>query len=393
MVTEREMQMHLPKARRVHHKSRNGCATCKTKRIKCDERRPRCSYCDKRRLPCSLAPLPSPDPSTTASASTPEAKAAQRQRPYDEEAPSFTAADFRLFRHFAQSTAVALADDEASVLVWRDVVSDLAPRHPYLLHELLATAALHLRTTVDATEQASLASSLEQTAAEHQARAIPLFREALAARPAEEAAVPLFACSCLFVGYHFAAARDPASLLFSASSPGALAEWLVLVQGCGAVTMQHRAAIMGSALRALLGDLHTPAVADLSGGSTDARLVELGHELELMQDSPERAATYTHIMVRLRVCFYLSDMAESVLDRKNAALRFPPLMSQAFTDDLGRRSPAALVVMAFWCVLLHRVEDRWWLKGRVRPLILKIEELVPPGIVHLMQWPLEQVGG
>ncbi|KAI6080730.1 hypothetical protein F4821DRAFT_48973 [Hypoxylon rubiginosum] len=365
--------------RKAHHKSRFGCATCKAKKVKCDEKRP-CGYCAKRHLSCSLAatslPLPSPE-TIERSWRTPEARFTTPSY----EAPSFTSTDFSLFRHFTKSTALAQADDSASEIVWREAVLDLATQYPYLLHEVLAIAALHLRTT--ASEQSAF---LERTAAEHQAKAIPLFREALVAN-STETALPLFACSCLFVPYHFAAVKNPSSLLFNEET-GSLAEWLVLIQGCAAVTVEHNATIMQSPLRALLGDLYTPRVENLSGGSTDARLVELGRQLPVI---PERREVYEQVMIRLRVCYYLSDNANTPLNRKNAALRFPPIMGHSFTEDLALKSPAALIVMAYWCVLLHRVEDRWWLKGRVKPLLLKIAELVPFEYAQLMAWPKERV--
>ncbi|KAL8663020.1 MAG: hypothetical protein Q9202_004250 [Teloschistes flavicans] len=62
-------------------KSRNGCVTCKAKRLKCDESKPSCQQCQKRKVPCggykkdfkwrafeestfTTKPIPSPNPST-----------------------------------------------------------------------------------------------------------------------------------------------------------------------------------------------------------------------------------------------------------------------------------------------------------------------------------------
>ncbi|KAI9688125.1 MAG: hypothetical protein M1822_001631 [Bathelium mastoideum] len=39
-------------SKRKQTKSRNGCATCKKKRLKCDEGKPECQQCIKRRVPC-----------------------------------------------------------------------------------------------------------------------------------------------------------------------------------------------------------------------------------------------------------------------------------------------------------------------------------------------------
>ncbi|KAI2463374.1 hypothetical protein F4781DRAFT_416787 [Annulohypoxylon bovei var. microspora] len=298
------------------------------------------------------------------------------------EAPSFSFADFGLYRHFATSTAIAQADDSASMAVWREVIVDLATKYQYLLHEIIAIAALHRRSVFP-----DQAGYLERVAAEHQARAIPLFREALASISAETA-LPLFACSCLFVPYHFAAAKDASSLLFNEEA-GTLAEWLILIQGCAAITMEHSATLIHSSLRSLLGDLYTPKIEDLNGGTTDARLVDLGSKLPITHEQRE---TYAQTLVTLRVCFYVSDRADTPLNRKNAALRFPPLMNHYFRVDLAAKHPAALIMMSYWCVLLHRVEDRWWLNERVKPLLLKIEELIPIPYRILIAWPLGEAG-
>ncbi|OTB13676.1 hypothetical protein K445DRAFT_319893 [Daldinia sp. EC12] len=363
-------------SRRFHHKSRAGCTTCKTKKVKCDEKQP-CSYCAKRQLPCSLVPASLPGSARRSESGTPEVVV----RFYEE--PSFTFTDFGLFQHFIKSTSIAQADDGASIAVWRETIPDLATQHPYLLHEVLAVAALHVRSTNP--EQAKI---LERIATEHQARAIPLFREALAASSAETA-LPLFACSCLFVPYHFAAAKDAISLLFNEES-GSLAEWLVLIHGTAAVTMEHGATIMRSPLRALLGNLANPKPEELSEGPTDARLLGLREKLPIAEEHKE---AYDQIMYKLRLSYYLSDRADTALNRKNAALRFPPFMNHGqIGEDLAARHPAPLILMAFWCVLLHRVEDRWWLKERVKPLLMKIEELVPQEYRYLITWPMEEVG-
>ena len=38
--------------RKYHQKSRNGCSTCKKRRVKCDEQRPVCGNCTKLKLDC-----------------------------------------------------------------------------------------------------------------------------------------------------------------------------------------------------------------------------------------------------------------------------------------------------------------------------------------------------
>lgn len=44
---------HVKKPRRKHKNSRNGCLICKQRKIKCDEKLPSCSFCEKRGIQCS----------------------------------------------------------------------------------------------------------------------------------------------------------------------------------------------------------------------------------------------------------------------------------------------------------------------------------------------------
>ncbi|UKZ79964.1 hypothetical protein TrVFT333_007728 [Trichoderma virens FT-333] len=57
-------------------RSKNGCATCRLRRVRCDERRPTCGHCDRLKLECTYQPprprrsqrrLPSPDDSSASS--------------------------------------------------------------------------------------------------------------------------------------------------------------------------------------------------------------------------------------------------------------------------------------------------------------------------------------
>lgn len=43
--------------RKYHNKSRNGCATCKKRRVKCDERHPICSKCEHMKIECVYLPV------------------------------------------------------------------------------------------------------------------------------------------------------------------------------------------------------------------------------------------------------------------------------------------------------------------------------------------------
>ena len=46
-----------PRIKKAHHKVRSGCVTCKSRRIKCDEEKPKCSQCVKSNRQCYFRPV------------------------------------------------------------------------------------------------------------------------------------------------------------------------------------------------------------------------------------------------------------------------------------------------------------------------------------------------
>ncbi|KAI0015333.1 hypothetical protein F4780DRAFT_89721 [Xylariomycetidae sp. FL0641] len=376
-------------ARRAHHKSRGGCTLCKRKKIKCDEKQP-CSYCVKKRLPCSLQQLrPAKNPSHGSGITI-----------SSQEQPSFAFSDFALFRHFVKSTAGAHADDGPTYLVWSETVPEMATKHQYLLHQVLALAALHLRWA-----DPRQAEALTRVASQHQSQALPLFRSALsrahgggagagaADADADADILPLFACSCLIVPYHFAASAgddDGARSLVLNDRQRSPSEWLRLLEGTAFLTKQYGAAIARSPLRALLGSLPRVDPDGLEPSDAHARLQRLKTELPV---APGKLGDYATAIDLLCVAYALFDRATTEIDRKVAALRWSPHVKPALKEDLSAKHPAALIVAAFWYPLLHRIENRWWLKGKITPIVLAIEELLEPEYRHFLRWPLEQVGG
>ncbi|CAJ2506097.1 Uu.00g002270.m01.CDS01 [Anthostomella pinea] len=65
MTTEALTLMQRQRQRKFHRRSRNGCGTCKTKHIRCDERKPLCTHCLRHGGECGYPPDNSDAVSTT----------------------------------------------------------------------------------------------------------------------------------------------------------------------------------------------------------------------------------------------------------------------------------------------------------------------------------------
>ncbi|KAK1993478.1 fungal Zn binuclear cluster domain-containing protein [Colletotrichum falcatum] len=163
-----------------HKKSRNGCQRCKARRVKCDEGRP-CQKCLAHGVHCSLldhpapstvpaapaAPLKRPKPAPTRPAYSVQEAASDASltptavnstsSPYPAESaadPHISVTDswdlsedwmlsLRLMHHYSTTTRHILFTDAGTKELWKTTIPEMACSHKFLMHGLLALAALH----------------------------------------------------------------------------------------------------------------------------------------------------------------------------------------------------------------------------------------------------------
>jgi hypothetical protein len=147
--------------RRSHKKSRAGCFTCKHRKIKCGEQKPKCANCVLKSLDCLYPTIPTDSSSTTTSSSkrnhtTKDAACTTTASPTSASnaltkpsflsssyhSPTFTLLDMRFFHHFLTTAYphLPLGNDH----VWVNEIPQFAESQPYLMHALLSLGASHL---------------------------------------------------------------------------------------------------------------------------------------------------------------------------------------------------------------------------------------------------------
>lgn len=62
-------------------------------------------------------------------------------------------------------------------------------------------------------------------------------------------------------------------------------------------------------------------------------------------------------------------------------------LSVQFHKDLEAHHPAALVLLAHYCVLLRTVDHRWYLNDMARQLLEDIERHINPAYRDWLTWP------
>lgn len=276
----------------------------------------------------------------------------------------------------------------------------MSTKHPFLLHEIMALAAVDISRNV-AESQAASTTYLE-LARDHHAKALAGLMPAITANTADLVA-PVWACNSLFVPYYFSTTADVASLLFTPEPHPGPAEWMLPLRGGVTIWKSNEQVLldgmMGLHLKPYQQNLQEELAPSPSTNSSETFILQMVGQLQLHGDmaaEDDEGRVMTDTFRKLRHCFRLSDR-DDALAMKTASLTFCATVLREFFEMLGRKRTAPLVVMAFWCVLLHRAEKgNCWMsfkRNRSREMLALIAELLGPKERELIVWPLEQIIG
>lgn len=373
------------KKRRTHYKSRRGCSECKRRHVKCDEQRPICLQCSTLGQQCSYAYLdpygggggtsslsagslslsPSSHAATTEqqSCSLPQidpqiqSAAAQQQAPRQ----VYELSHLALLHHVEteltkppHSHLVPADGKDGDALVRLMVTSALSS--PFLMDELLAFAAAHKSVlTSDPTAQ----EQYREQSAHLQARALALFN---AAPPdvTEDNCKALFFFSS-FIGLHMLFDIVTTPQLGLRDLLERFIHFAGVYRGVGLTTRPAWHVIRDSELSCIINLIETVDKLNLPDENTCDDLVARLVAAEDRLGPSSYGACYDAVAI-LQWIFKQHRALPDPINRQ-VVLAWPVRISQEYLDLLRNRQPEALVVMAYWALLLHRGRD-YWIFGR-----------------------------
>ncbi|KAB8267834.1 hypothetical protein BDV30DRAFT_243949 [Aspergillus minisclerotigenes] len=283
-----------------HHKSRLGCFSCKSRRVKCDEVRPVCGSCSSREEPCVF-----PDPSATSlkpisssweRRTGPHSRSGGSPRPIPsylegwEEPTSRRSAvsasqahvdlcmnDLLSMQFFHLHTAQAMSVHPKRSMIWQRVIPHLAGKHRYLMHLLIALGGIHSiihRLKQSPGEDDGSGTVDLRSIMNHYQRGLQDFRQEVAML-SDANAEAVYAGSLLLVAFVYASLQVPE--LHPACSTTELASlpytptrnkqtlppinrlevnWLHLIRGVSTVVQGHWPALKSSCLRPMVLHFH-----------------------------------------------------------------------------------------------------------------------------------------
>ncbi|KAL4911757.1 hypothetical protein BDW62DRAFT_45836 [Aspergillus aurantiobrunneus] len=382
--------------RRSHTKSRYGCNQCKKRRVKCDERGPPCSNCTSRELECSYSkpPVPRSLPSALPCPSSGYDYSARPTltQPY-QQASSASPSDvsrsgelrrLELMHKFSTETFQSFCNSSSDFYTWQIVVPQKALSHDFLMKGILATASLHIASSMDP----SAALTYINTALEYHNQTLTPFRHAIDEISPDN-------CDAVF-------AHSVVTTIISIALPqlttekdesiGAYEKIVLateLLQGVSKIIKICRGWLK---LKPFTGgsDFWDRSNIGLDE-ETDTALKNLSALTDEIANA-EQHNMFKEAVTLLRQCFTRYANSKDIA----SILAWLAAADKEFIYALRCRQPFALLILMYWGVLLHELHGRlWWARNSGSALVLELlTELrsYQPRWETILLWPKQRIG-
>ncbi|KAH6887033.1 hypothetical protein B0T10DRAFT_539210 [Thelonectria olida] len=368
--------MEQARLRQGHRKSRNGCAVCKRRHIKCDERRPKCGNCNISDRPCHyVAPKKAKAGANkyekelttsawlqTAANSTETPSPASPDLHLVESDDLFTFEHLNLLNHFqVNMVELMMVTDQLKPVA--NIYITSAFKTPYLMNQLLALSALHIRTITP-----GLSDWYTQTATHLQHRALRGFNNALHDTSDSNATSQFLFSSLLALHYLAETVVDVPDQDFPSILRHIL-EYLRLQRGARIMGDRAWPTFSTSMLQeSLVAAINTePEVEHKPPDSCSLisamlQTSELNRESLIACEDAREALGFARRRLR--------DMGV------HALIAWPNLIPPRFLTLLEKQIPEALVILAHFAVLLHDYRAFWCFGRMGEKLVNGIETLL-----------------
>lgn len=394
---------------KAHTKSRFGCKECKRRRIKCDEARPICVQCSKVRRQCLYldtgTPWPSPSPSSSTAdqhasrdlnsqpeeeqeeqASEPQhsstSSSSDIQNPQENHLDDrYSLVHFELLQHFRVCLGEILWSVQPELQRMIELAIRDAVTTPYLMDELLAFSAAH-KSTLPGDRQSFFASEAKRL----QTRASSQFNSAVANVPDDDGWIPTFTFSTL-LGQHvlfdtLSSREDLSTVLTKFTRCLGLNRGVRVIASRSWLKVQEQLQLQTRVPSELL---HTNEVSTSTSGTMLDSLVARLDKSKLRRSSVE---VCRHAISVLQYLFNDSQSSDPRDGQRFIAVQIWPVrVLEEYACLLDQRCPEALVILAYYAVLLHRAKDYWVVGGSGKFLIQSISNYLGGYWADWLDWP------
>jgi len=285
--------------------------------------------------------------------------------------------DLELMHHYSTVTSYSFSNLPFRRNTWQIAVPREAQIYDFLMHALLAIAAvqlLHVRP--------DRCQVYEDAARKHQNLALTTSIHYLHN-------ITPTNCHALFVLSSIVAMLalkfpHPSNRRSMSAPVDEIVDFFRLIRGVKTVLQSASEWLLAGWLSPLLHYDWNPTLVPLPE-DLEAAFNDL--EARNGDDSKDRN-TYPLALRDLKIKF----QAHKIMEEEPALVfTWPVLVHESYISALRRHDPMALVILAYYSVLLHSVDAQWWAAGRGSQLVDAISRTLPPEWLPLIQWPLDNV--
>ncbi|KAL6715355.1 hypothetical protein ACLMJK_007621 [Lecanora helva] len=295
--------------------------------------------------------------------------------------------ELELLHHYTTATSVSLADGHRNIGAYRVIMPQLGLEHTFLMHGILALAALHMAHLLP-NRQAELVAK----AAMHEGHALPAYRNAISSLTKENAHA-MFAFSGLVVPYAQATATVSVSSNSSApSTEDIFPAWFQLLRGASSLIFRTRPWLVEGPFSHLI---RSQSPVDCTLNPCDERITTLFSLLSpsggMTADKEAELLVSRTALEQLRQCSALPFSPYHTIGSKAAATIWLMIVSEEYVQLIRASNPEALIVLAHYCVLLRQTESSWHMQHQAEGLLEAIFQHIDSARSTWLEWPKEHV--
>ena len=294
-------------------------------------------------------------------------------------------ADFELLHHYSTCSCVRFPFNDILHKLWTKDVPVLSFSYPYLLHQILAVAALHLYVE-DPTR-----TELSNVATQHRALALKHVKPSLSNVVSDSCSISLFAFAGLTAIYAFG---ELAIMLEQGSDEhdyiGQLIACFRLSRGIGTIVGAREQGIRDSWASDMINISADAELESLrSMGLKFAHADALFELINTRTRAPDDVTAYTNAAVR---CLEYIQLQMWQPDQENPRI-YHLIMTWPHEIDLRcyelfeLRDPVALILLAYYAVLMSMRKRLWWLARWPKLLLQQIGSVLGAEWDPWLEWP------
>lgn len=295
--------------------------------------------------------------------------------------------DRELMYHYI-TTLYCIGAREEVVDLWRTYIPQLALQTPFLMHGLLALAALHLAHTKPEESPKYL-----QSYDKHQSIALEKYRSILCAPIEPDMADSLLALASMLSVSSMARPCVPPGA--AAMHMDAIAELIIMTKGIRNVIHLAYERVRQGPLAEMLTD--PPEYSETAGLVLPEPIAICFHSMKSMlvtSELVEEAREDCQIAVASLASIYMR------IQRKSATAdievgdisRWQVTLSMGYVRLIQAQSPPALIVLAFYVAAFTAVRTAWYTQDWAEKALRGISEALDSDMQHWLQWPMQQLG-